>query len=88
MGRKMKEPEDRPVKTTISIDPDLFRQVKEACAERGESFSRFFADALRTRLALQGERPTMSASVRRKVKDLTDAIRKIAESLDVEIDQI
>lgn len=86
MGRRLKEPEDRSVKTTISIDPELYRQTKEACIEREETFSRFFADALRTRLALNGERPAASAAVRRQIKELYAAIKKLAQSLDVNLE--
>lgn len=86
MGRKMKDPDERPIKTTISIDGELYQQTKEACSERGETFSRFFSDALRTRLAIQGERVATPIAVVKQIKELNRTIKKIAKALDVELD--
>lgn len=54
MGRKQKNPNEKCVKATFTIDPQLLERVKEVCDERGESFSGFVVKALKTRIESPG----------------------------------
>lgn len=74
MGRKMKEPEQMTVKTTVSFDADLFRRVKERSELTATPFSTILSRALE--LYLKG-----SASADRRVLADLEKIKSAVDSL-------
>lgn len=74
MGRRMKEPERKAVKTSISLEADLYKRVKMRCELTATPFSTILSRALE--LYLKG-----SASADRRVLADLEKIKSAVDSL-------
>ena len=74
MGRNLKDADKRVVKTSVSIDSDLYQRVKKRCDKTATPFSTILSRALE--LYLKG-----SASADRRVLADLEKIKSAVESL-------